>query len=58
MGNREIRHLIRNVQAFFKEFKGYDFRDLSEGKVQELLNAHQLGVEDIVNGYSVNPIEQ
>jgi len=54
MRSKELRKLTRNVRAFFAEFKSMDFKDLSEKKVQELIDAHGLSVEALISNYSKN----
>jgi hypothetical protein len=52
MRKKELTKLTRNVKAFFSEFKTIDFKSISEAKIQELVNAHGLSVEEILNQYS------
>jgi hypothetical protein len=51
MDSRGLNRLKENVRKFFGEFKGLDFKDLSEKKVQELINTHNLSVESITKEY-------
>ena len=44
--------LTANVRQFFAEFKSMDFKDLSEIKVQSLVDAHHLTISDIVSAYT------
>jgi hypothetical protein len=46
--------LHENVRKFFAEFKDLDFRDLSENKVQDYINAHGLSVDSIKNEYTTS----
>ena len=48
----ELKHLVRNVQKFFKSFKSRNLKDLSEGDIQKLINAHELQVSDLMTKYS------
>ena len=48
----DLKRLSKAVREFFKEFEAHDFRDLSEAKIQKLLNAHNLSVPDILSKYS------
>ncbi len=52
MRERELRKLRRNVKGFFNEFSGSDFSNLSETKVQEWLDSHQLSVDALLTEYS------
>ena len=52
MQPQELRKLKRNVRAFFAEFNDQGFKNLSEKKVQELLNLHHLSVDTILDDYS------
>lgn len=53
MRKRELAKFTDNVRKFFAEFKGMDFKDLSESKVQELINTHRLSVEALLTDYSI-----
>jgi replicative superfamily II helicase len=48
--------LGRKVRSFFSEFQTLDLHDLSEGRVQELIDAHKLSVSDITSLYSEKPV--
>jgi len=50
-----LRTLTRNVRLFFGEFRALDLRDVSEAKVQELLQHHQLRTEDLQSAYFEAP---
>ncbi len=52
MRDKELRKLRKNVRGFFAEFKGADFSSLSETKVQQCLDAHELAVEDLLTKYT------
>jgi len=53
MRAKELSKLVNSVRKFFGEFKSLDLKDLSEQKVQELLNAHGLHVESLLTDYCV-----
>ena len=53
MREKELKKLKQNVRTFCNEFKGLNFLDLSDSKIQELLNTHNLSVEDLISDYSV-----
>ena len=42
-----LRRFTKAVREFFKEFANFDLHDLSEAKVQELIDSHSLTVEGI-----------
>jgi replicative superfamily II helicase len=50
--NIGLNKLKDNVREFFAEFKGFDFKDLSEKKVQQLIDTHNLSVEAITKDYA------
>jgi len=54
MREKGLGKLTKSVKAFFTEFKNLDFNDLSERKIQELLNIHKLSVDDILKCYITN----
>jgi replicative superfamily II helicase len=47
-----LGNLVRSVRAFVTEFSKLDLKDLSEKKVQGLVNLHMLSVDDILNRYT------
>lgn len=55
MRSQRLERLVRNVRSFFQEFRGIDLKDLSETKVEALLAAHNLGIDDLVSAYSEPP---
>lgn len=57
MRKRELTKLKQHIKSFYAEFKSLDFDDLSEMKIQSLLNIHQLAVSNILNDYSVTPVQ-
>ncbi len=52
MREKMLSNLVRNARAFIAEFNKIDLKNLSEKKVQELVNVHHLSVDDILNDYS------
>ncbi len=50
-----LTRLTTNVRGFFHEFREMDLRDVSEKKVQELIDAHKLSVDALTTEY-VKPI--
>jgi replicative superfamily II helicase len=55
MQKGELTKLTKNVQRFFAEFASADFKDLSDEKVQALLDAHHLSVDSLLTDYSRAP---
>jgi replicative superfamily II helicase len=47
-----LAQFVKNVKRFTEELKGVDFKDLSEHKIQELMVAHKLSIDDILSGYT------
>jgi hypothetical protein len=52
MRQQELQALTGNVRRFFSEFRSVDFKDLSEKKVQQLIDAHKLSVDAILTEYT------
>lgn len=50
-----LEKLVDNTLSFYKGFKEFDMKSLSESKIQCLLQAHNLLVEDIRDDYSKEP---
>ena len=55
MRKNELTKLTRNVRAFFAEFASADFKDLSDAKVQALLDTHHLSIDTLLAEYSKPP---
>lgn len=55
MRESKLKKLTENVSKFFLEFKNKDLKDLSDQKIQELINAHKLTVNDLLTLYSEEP---
>ncbi|QZY54865.1 DEAD/DEAH box helicase family protein [Crassaminicella profunda] len=51
MRKGKLKTLKKNIKAYIKEFKNYDIRDMSDEKVQELINHHNLSIENLENMY-------
>lgn len=51
MRKSELGRLVRNIQAFFSEFRSLDFKGLSEEKVDQLLQLHHLRIDDLKASY-------
>ncbi len=52
MRKGELSKLTKNVRAFFTEFASADFKDLSDKKVQGLLDTHRLSADVLLSEYS------
>lgn len=50
--NDKLQKLVSNVRAFFSELKGLDLKNLSETRLQQFIDLHELRVEDIASKYS------
>lgn len=51
-----LRKFVQSVRRFFEEFAKFDLKDLSEEKVQELIDAHDLSVDSIVSKHVEQPV--
>ena len=52
MRKNGLRYLKKNVRNFFKEFSSYVINDISELKIQELINSNKLDIDSMLNEYS------
>ncbi|MBC1945375.1 DEAD/DEAH box helicase family protein [Listeria booriae] len=52
---RGLARLSENVRNFFNEFKTTNFASLSEGKIQQNLDLHNLSVDKIIDDYTEVP---
>jgi len=53
----KLKSLKTNVQAFFKEFREYDFDALSDAKLQEWIDVHKLKPAQLKEDYSEAPVK-
>jgi replicative superfamily II helicase len=51
-----LKRLVHNFKSFFLELKNVELKDVSDTKIQQLLNTHKLSVDDILAKYSELPI--
>ncbi|MEM7554759.1 MAG: DEAD/DEAH box helicase family protein [Cyanobacteria bacterium P01_A01_bin.84] len=51
MRKGKLRNLRDNIKSFFKEFKDYDIKDISDSKMQQWLNQHKLDINSISKEY-------
>ena len=54
MEQKGLTKLRENVRKFFAEFKDLDFRDLSDKKIQDFINAHGLSIDSIKSNYTTS----
>ena len=47
----ELKRFVKAIKGFFKSFENQDFRDLSEGHIQKLLDTHRLSVDHLLDDY-------
>jgi len=52
MRDKHLRDLRRSVKSFFAEFKTADLSNLSEAKIQDLLEAHRLTEDALLSIYA------
>lgn len=52
MRKNTLKKLRENVRAFFKEFKNYNIKEISDEKIQEFIIHHELNVNDLIEKYS------
>lgn len=58
MRERNLKRLVDNARSFFLEFKALDRNDLSDSKVQKLIDLHGLAVDKLIGNYSEKPVQQ
>jgi hypothetical protein len=52
MRQSELKRLVKHVREFFKSFESLNFKDLSTGHIQKLVDAHGLSAEKILIEYT------
>ena len=52
MRRGKLKSLRNNVKSYFKEFSKYELDSISEDKIQELINLHQLDINSLKSLYS------
>jgi hypothetical protein len=55
MRKKGLDELIKNVRAFFTEFRDVDMKSVGEKRVQDALTAHNLTIEKLVSAYFERP---
>lgn len=56
MRKKGLDALVKNVRAFFTEFRDVDMKSVGEKRVQDALIAHNLIIEKLVNSYYERPM--
>jgi len=51
-----LTQLVKNLKRFTDQFKGVDFKDLSERNIQKLMDAHKLSIDTICSEYTKHVI--
>jgi len=54
MRKGSLRKLKDSVRSFFKEFSKYSIHEVSDEKVQQLIDTHNLDLESLKSDYSEN----
>lgn len=54
MGDYQLKKIVKNISNFFKSFESFNFDDLSNLQIQQLIDSHELSTSSIVNNYSIN----
>lgn len=52
-----LKRLVLNVRNYFLSFREVDLKDISGDSIQELLNKHSLGIDDLKSGYTEEYIQ-
>jgi hypothetical protein len=55
MRDVELKQFVKSAREFFKSFESLNFKDLSTGHIQKMLDAHNLAVPDLLARYSKKP---
>lgn len=55
MRQQELRQWKKRIRAFFQEFASIDLQNLDESRIQELLAAHKLDVDQLLEGCAKSP---
>jgi replicative superfamily II helicase len=51
-----LKKFVQSFRSFFLELKNVELKDVSDTKLQQFLNSHNLSVEDILTKYSEIPV--
>jgi replicative superfamily II helicase len=52
MRESDLKKFAKACREFFKSFEAQDLKDLSATHIQKMINAHQLGTDDLLTQYS------
>lgn len=52
MREPELKKLVKSTREFFKSFESLNFKDLSTAHIQKMIDAHNLGVPELLTHYS------
>lgn len=52
MRKGKLKALKTSIKSFSKEFKNYKINEISDEKIQELINFHHLDIQSLENEYS------
>jgi replicative superfamily II helicase len=52
MRETELKKLVKRLREFFKSFEALNFKDLSTGHIQKLIDSHGLSVPSLLADYS------
>ena len=52
MRESDLKKFVKACREFFKSFEAQDLKDLSATHIQKMINAHQLGTDDLLTKYS------
>jgi replicative superfamily II helicase len=58
MRKSSLNKLVKNVRAFFGEFKAYDLNSVTDSQLTDLLNQNLLSIDDIVQEYCEEPYQK
>lgn len=54
MRKGKLKSLKTNIKSFFREFKNYNIKELSDEKIQGFINTHKLDIESLQSEYTEN----
>jgi hypothetical protein len=52
MRTKELSRFVESIRNFFDEVRSFDLHDLSEAKIQDLLDSNGLSVDSLIDDYS------
>ena len=54
MRKNTLNKLKTNIKGFFKEFGQYVLHEVSDQKIQQLIDVHELDIQSLTSKYSEN----